>query len=62
MIVPNYPTNGPISRTSFSASYVYQYATSITAAKWFAQKVMGGTKAERDSYLNVLRSGGSDYG
>ena len=42
--------------------YVWQYATSITAANFFAQKVMHGTTADRDRYLGVLRAGGSDYG
>ena len=42
--------------------YVWQYATSITAANFFAQKVMHGTTADRDRYLSVLRAGGSDYG
>ena len=42
--------------------YVWQYATSITAANFFAQKVMHGTAADRDRYLGVLRAGGSDYG
>ncbi len=46
----------------FFGFYVWQYATSITAANFFAQKVMHGTAADRDRYLNVLRSGGSDYG
>jgi oligoendopeptidase F len=42
--------------------YVWQYATSITAANFFAQKLMHGTSADRDRYLGVLRAGGSDYG
>jgi oligoendopeptidase F len=42
--------------------YVWQYATSITAANYFAQKLMHGTDADRARYLTVLRSGGSDYG
>ena len=42
--------------------YVWQYATSITAANFFAQKVMHGGPADRDRYLDVLRAGGSDYG
>ena len=42
--------------------YVWQYATSITAANFFAQKVMHGTPVGRDRYLSVLRAGGSDYG
>jgi len=46
----------------FFGFYVWQYATSITAANFFAQKVMHGTAADRDRYLNVLRSGGSGYG
>ena len=46
----------------FFGFYVWQYATSITAANFFAQKVMHGTVADRDRYLNVLRSGGSGYG
>ena len=42
--------------------YVWQYATSITAANFFAQKLMHGGPADRDRYLAMLRSGGSDYG
>ena len=42
--------------------YVFQYATSITAANYFADKVMHGTPADRERYLGVLRAGGSDYG
>ena len=41
--------------------YVYQYATSITAGTWFARSILGGGKAERERYLDVLRAGGSDY-
>lgn len=41
--------------------YVYQYATSITAATWFARSILRGGKAEREAYLSVLRAGGSDY-
>jgi len=46
----------------FFGFYVWQYATSITAANYFAQKLMHGTPADRDRYLSVLRAGGSDYG
>jgi len=46
----------------FFGFYVWQYATSITAANYFAQKVMHGGPREAARYLNVLRSGGSDYG
>ena len=45
----------------FRTFYVYQYATSISAAVFFAQSVMNGGAAERDRYLDVLRAGGSDY-
>ena len=46
----------------YNGFYVWQYATSITAANYFAQRVMSGGAAERDRYLAVLRAGGSDYG
>lgn len=42
--------------------YVWQYATSITAANFFAQSVLHGAAADRDRYLAVLKAGGSDYG
>jgi oligoendopeptidase F len=42
--------------------YVWQYATSITAANFFARRVIDGGVAEREQYLDVLRAGGSDYG
>jgi len=41
--------------------YVYQYATSIAASVFFDQQVLTGGAKARDTYLNVLRSGGSDY-
>ena len=46
----------------FYGFYVFQYATSITAANYFADKLMHGGPSDRDRYLNVLKSGGSDYG
>ncbi|WP_116091194.1 M3 family oligoendopeptidase [Sphingomonas crusticola] len=46
----------------FYGFYVFQYATSITAANYFADKVMRGTANDRENYLSVLRAGGSDYG
>lgn len=45
----------------YSNFYVYQYATSITAAEYFARSVLNGSAAERDRYLTVLKAGGSDY-
>lgn len=41
--------------------YVFQYATSITGAAWFAEKFLAGDTQVRDDFLNVLRAGGSDY-
>ena len=41
--------------------YVYQYATSVTAASAFAERILTGKAAERDAYLGVLKAGGSDY-
>ena len=41
--------------------YLYQYATSVSAAVYFADRILSGSIDERDKYLNVLRAGGSDY-
>jgi oligoendopeptidase F len=61
-IEPNYGIEWAYIQHFYFGFYVWQYATSITAANYFAQKVMHGTPADRDRYLAVLRSGGSDYG
>ncbi len=61
-IEPVYGAEWAYIQHFFFGFYVWQYATSITAANFFAQKVMHGTAADRDRYLTVLRSGGSDYG
>lgn len=45
----------------YSNFYVYQYATSIAASSLFAQAILKGEPGARDRYLNMLRSGGSDY-
>lgn len=45
----------------YSSFYVYQYATSISAASYFARSILKGGAKERDNYLNVLKAGGSDY-
>ena len=37
--------------------YVYQYATSMTAASEFARRILAGEPGARETYLNVLRSG-----
>lgn len=45
----------------YSSFYVYQYATSISAASYFARSILHGGAKERDTYLGVLKAGGSDY-
>jgi oligoendopeptidase F len=45
----------------FMGFYVFQYATSITAAVHFAETVPGDA-AQRERYLGLLEAGGSDYG
>ena len=61
-IEPAYSAEWAYIQHFYFGFYVWQYATSITAANFFAQKVMKGTPADRDRYLAVLRAGGSDYG
>lgn len=45
----------------YNSFYVYQYATCIAAAAYFAQAILKGGAKERDNYLSVLKAGGSDY-
>ncbi|AQR75181.1 oligoendopeptidase F [Sphingomonas sp. LM7] len=45
----------------YNSFYVYQYATCIAAATYFAQAILKGGVRERDNYLSVLKAGGSDY-
>ncbi len=45
----------------YNSFYVYQYATCISAASYFAREILKGGTKERDNYLSVLKSGGSDY-
>ncbi|MEO5613027.1 MAG: M3 family oligoendopeptidase [Sphingomicrobium sp.] len=59
---PAYSSEWAYIQHFYFGFYVWQYATSITAANFFAQKVMHGTPADRDNYLAVLRAGGSNYG
>jgi oligoendopeptidase F len=40
--------------------YVFQYATSISAAAYFAEGIEKGDTAMRARYLDMLKSGGSD--
>lgn len=39
--------------------YVYVYATSIAGATAFGERILTGKPEERDTFLNVLRAGGS---
>ncbi len=41
--------------------YVFQYATSFTAAEALASKVLAGDAAATKAYLTFLGSGGSKY-
>jgi len=45
----------------YNSFYVYQYATCISAASYFARSILKGGAKERDNYLSVLKAGGSDY-
>ena len=62
ILEPSYSAEWAYIAHFFYGFYVWQYATSITAANYFAQKVLSGGPAERDRYLAVLKAGGSDYG
>ena len=41
--------------------YVYQYATSIAAAQLFASRILAGEPGAVDTYLGLLKAGGSDH-
>lgn len=41
--------------------YVYQYATSIAGAAYFVDQIGSGGDAARETYLDFLKAGGSDY-
>jgi oligoendopeptidase F len=41
--------------------YVYQYATSIAASSMFAERILKGEPGAVDTYLGLLKAGGSDY-
>ena len=45
----------------YRAFYVYKYATGLSAAMALAEKVINGGAADRESYLNFLKSGGSQF-
>ena len=41
--------------------YVFQYATSMSGAAWFAEKLLAGDESVRDDFIDVLKAGGSDH-
>lgn len=41
--------------------YVYQYATSISAAYFLTDKILSDGEEAQQNFLNILRAGGSDY-
>ncbi len=41
--------------------YVYQYATSIAASQAFAERILHGPPGTVETYLNLLKAGGSDH-
>ncbi|MEX1032629.1 MAG: oligoendopeptidase F [Cellvibrionaceae bacterium] len=41
--------------------YVFQYATSISGAAWFAEQFLAGDDSVRDAFMRVLSAGGSDH-
>ena len=44
----------------YSDFYVYQYATCVSAAAYFAEKLGQGDAAARERYFTLLKAGGSD--
>jgi oligoendopeptidase F len=45
----------------YNSFYVFQYATSIAASSLFADAILKGEPGARERYLNLLKSGSSDY-
>ena len=41
--------------------YVYQYATSIAAGTAFAERILKGEPGAVETYLGLLKAGGSDH-
>ena len=41
--------------------YVYQYATSMSGAVWFANQILEGSIEVRDAFIRILSAGGSEY-
>jgi len=60
-IDPSYASEWAYIPHFYTSFYVYQYATCISAASYFARSILKGGAKERDNYLSVLKAGGSDY-
>jgi len=45
----------------YNSFYVFQYATSISAASLLADDILQGKPGARERYLKLLSSGSSDY-
>lgn len=45
----------------YNSFYVFQYATSIAASSLFAEAILEGEPGARERYLDLLKSGSSDY-
>ncbi|MES2986435.1 MAG: oligoendopeptidase F [Pseudomonadota bacterium] len=58
---PSYANEWAFIPHFYTSFYVYQYATCISAATFFAQAILKGGAKERDNYLSMLKAGGSDY-
>ena len=58
---PSYANEWAFIPHFYNAFYVFQYATCISAATYFAQAILKGGTRERDNYLSVLKAGGSNY-
>lgn len=60
-VSPTYASEWAYIPHFYNSFYVYQYATCISAASYFARSILKGGAKERDNYLAVLKAGGSDY-
>ena len=45
----------------YTSFYVYKYATGLSSAIAIASEILNGNEKARDAYLELLKSGGSDY-
>ena len=54
-IEPDYAAEWSAIPHFYFGFYVWQYATSITAANYFAQKLMHGTPADRERYRQLAK-------